>query len=249
MSDYYTASVGETLVVPYDAGPKENDVLCDAAYTIDIVTDPTHGTLTAGPDGSFEYTPGPAFPETDSFTYSLKENNVEVDQAVATIWVISDDCTAVAFGDGFFTGYETTLTVPGPGYVANDTIDCPLYEPFSFAILSDPTHGTLVDHGDGGFEYQPDPGFSGLDKFLYSIRGGDQNLLMGKGAVSIWVSGPECAAVDDSYITAVDQPLTIPEPGVLGNDTLCEEYGQVSYGQLPGHGQVTIGSDGNLPGT
>ena len=81
MSDYYTASIGETLVVPNEAGVMQNDVVCSSTITIDIVMDPEHGTLMAGPDGSFEYTPDAASPDTDTFTYSFKENNVEVDQA------------------------------------------------------------------------------------------------------------------------------------------------------------------------
>ena len=114
------------------------------------------------------------------------------------------------------------LNVPGPGFVANDILDCPLYEPFVFGIQTGPAHGTLVDHGDGGFEYQPDQGFSGLDTFDYNVRGGAQSLLMAKGVVSILVGGPVCAAVDDSYTAAVDQSMTIPAPGVLGNDTVCD---------------------------
>lgn len=155
-----------TLVVPLEAGLVQNEVLCGGAYAVDIVMDPDHGTLIEQTYGSFEYTPDPAFPETVSFTYSLKENNVEVGQALVTIWVISDDCTAMAFGDGFSAVYETTLTVPGPGYVANDTLDCQLYEPFLFQIQSGPTHGTLVNHGDGGF----DPGYVGQDSFTYDLR-------------------------------------------------------------------------------
>ena len=84
--------------------------MCGGAYTTDVVVGPAHGTLIEGPNaGSFEYTLDPAFPETTFFTYSLKNNNVEVDQAVATIWVISNDCSVVAFADGFSTAYETAL--------------------------------------------------------------------------------------------------------------------------------------------
>ena len=160
--------------------------------------------------------------------------------------MISDDCTVVAFADGFSTAYETMLNVPGPGFVANDILDCPLYEPFEFSIQTGPAHGTLVDDGDGGFEYQPDQGFSGLDSFVYNVRGGAQSLLMAKGIVSIVVGGQVCAAVDDSYTTAVDQSMTIPAPGVLGNDTLCDDFQLISVDQQPGHGQVMLHPGGDF---
>ena len=69
---------------------------------------------------------------------------------------------------------------------------------------------------------------------------------MAKGIVSIVVGGQVCAAVDDSYTTAVDQPMTIPAPGVLGNDTLCDDFQLISVDQQPGHGQVMLHPGGDF---
>ena len=152
--------------------------------------------------------------------------------------MISDDCTAVAFADSFSTAYETMLDVPGPG-LSPTTSSTARSTSRSVQIQSGPTHGTLVDHGDGGFDYQPDAGFSGTTRSS-TTSGAVINRADGEGIVSIHVSGPVCVAVDDSYTTTIDQPLRIPAPGVLGNDTLCDDFQLVSVDQQPGHGQVAL---------
>jgi hypothetical protein len=40
------------------------------------------------------------------------------------------------------------------------------------AVVSGPSHGTLTLHGDGSFEYVPDPDFHGQDSFVYEVSDG-----------------------------------------------------------------------------
>lgn len=56
--DHYERNEGQPLTVPFSTGVLTNDVEPNGgALTATKVTDPSHGTVTLNPDGSFEYTP------------------------------------------------------------------------------------------------------------------------------------------------------------------------------------------------
>ena len=229
---------GQTLTVLWGAGLLQNDVLCGGFYTTEIVSGPSSGWLTDGQaiQGSFQYTPeagfGKFFEEYDCFTYALLQDDVEYGQAEACIRV--DFCTIVAAADVYPTPYETALTVPAPGLLANDTnhsVASP-YPPCNhlLKVHPAPSHGTLTVDDNGAFEYYPDAGYSGVDAFGYILHLGighggtteatfHQNYLA-IGTVTIIVGDPECA-VDDSAATSVNEPQTTVEPGVVDSDALC----------------------------
>jgi hypothetical protein len=62
------------------------------------------------------------------------------------------------------------LTVEAPGVLANDGGQ--KGEVLKALLISRPTHGTVVLREDGGFNYTPDPHFSGHDHFTYQITDG-----------------------------------------------------------------------------
>ena len=76
---------GGSLVV--DApGVLANDVEIDSdPVTAILVSEPAHGSLTLNADGSFEYTPGPTFPGSDSFTYKASDGQSESSAAAVTL--------------------------------------------------------------------------------------------------------------------------------------------------------------------
>jgi hypothetical protein len=148
----------------------------------------------------------------------------------------------VAYSDDYYTPFETPITVPAPGFLSNDTLEC---QPYDIVITSAPADGTLVDNGGGGFEYSPDAGFSGLDAFSYELHDANQQVLA-NSVVDIFVSPPPCIAVDDAYSTPIDQTLTVAAPGVLGNDTLCPDLWFVSLDASPANGSVNFAADGSF---
>jgi autotransporter-associated beta strand protein len=72
-ADSYTTTQGSTLtvaapgVLANDTGPQGYPL------TADQLTDPTHGTLSFGSDGSFIYAPGAGYLGPDSFTYQVSD--------------------------------------------------------------------------------------------------------------------------------------------------------------------------------
>ena len=229
IDDYYTAAMDEVLVVPYQAGLGINDVLnCGGpGYTIDNLTDPANGTVVKTPNdfGAFEYTPDLGFTGSDSFTYTLFQGQDVADQAPYI--TVTESCSVVAFTDLYSTPFETLLSEPAPGFLANDTVEC---QPFTTNVSSTPVSGTVTVAGDGAFDYTPDAGFYGNDEFSYEIRDANQ-AVMASTVVQIVVDKPPCVATDDAYSTTVDTTLTVAAPGVLANDLVCPDFSTLQVDQ------------------
>ena len=69
---------------------------------------------------------------------------------------------------------------------------------------------------------------------------------MATGVVTVVVDKPPCIAVDDSYSTAIDTPLAVAAPGVLGNDQVCPDASLFQVDQQPAFGTVTLQPDGSF---
>jgi len=154
--------------------------------SVSLVSDVSNGSLTLNSDGSFSYTPDANFNGTDSFTYEVSDGNGGTDQAVATITVTPVDDAPVAVDDSYSTGFETALTVPAAGVLANDSdIDG---DALSIAGVQQPANGTVVLNADGSFTYTPDARFSGLDSFDYELDDGQGGVVT--ATVDVTVTGP-----------------------------------------------------------
>jgi VCBS repeat-containing protein len=120
--DAYTIDEDTTLDV---AAPSvlANDTDPDGdPLTAILVDNPTNGTLTLNPDGSFTYTPNDDFNGTDSFTYFANDGTSNSNlAATVTITVNPVPDPPVATDDAYTIDEDTTLDVAAPGVLANDT--------------------------------------------------------------------------------------------------------------------------------
>jgi hypothetical protein len=148
-----------------DDGVLVNDSSSEPLTAI-LVSPPAHGSLTMLPDGSFEYMPAANFVGTDSFTYVATDGTSVSNLATATIEV--DDYSITAVDDGetvpensqFYSWYNFVLQ--------NDYGS----DPLSAELVSTTEHGTLTLYPEGGFFYEPDPDFVGVDYFTYRATDG-----------------------------------------------------------------------------
>lgn len=129
----------------------------------------------------------------------------------------------IAVNDSFTTPADTLLQVGAPGLLSNDIPSKPAgNELHLYEVTTQPQHGDLIVSGDGSFVYMPDAGFTGTDKFKYSVE--DYGFAEEPATVTIHVtdegSVTPLTAVDDAYPTALNAPLTIDSTnGLLSNDT------------------------------
>ena len=240
--DTYTLLPGTTLTV--DApGVLENDTDVEGdPLTAVVVAEPTNGTLTLNPDGSFTYTPNVGFAGTDSFTYTA--NDGAADSNVATVTLIVNTLP-LAVDDDYATDEDTPLVIAAPGVLGNDT-DAD-GQPLTATVVAGPTNGTLALNPDGSFTYTPTANYSGPDSFTY--QAGDGTDLSNVATVTITVNPVNDAptAVDDSYTLLSNTTLTINAPGVLGNDTDPEGDPLTAVvATNPMNGTLTLNPDGSF---
>jgi Big-like domain-containing protein len=117
-----------------------------------------------------------------------------------------------AADDGYGLSEGSTLAVPAPGVLANDSD--PDGDPLRAILVSGPAHGSLALAPDGTFVYAPSAGFNGIDGFTY--RANDGNDDSGVANVSFTVF-PRAGSVPDGG-SVQGTPLMVSSAG--GNLTL-----------------------------
>jgi hypothetical protein len=178
---------------------------------------PSNGSLVNNLDGTFDYTPGLDYSGPDSFVYEICDSFLpaKCDTATVTIAVTSPP---VANDDSASTPEETLVTVD---VAANDTdadgdLD-PTTTNTACGTCSSTTDGSLVNNGNGSFDYTPNVDFNGSDGFVYEIC--DTVGACDTATVTITVTAVNDlpVAVDDGYATDEDVTLNVGAPGVLDN--------------------------------
>lgn len=156
----------------------------------------------------------------------------------------------VGAADAYGTVEDEPLSVEAPGLLANDT-DAD-GDDLTATGLAQPANGAVTLAADGSFTYTPDAGFSGTDTFTY--RASDGTATSAPTTVTITVEEAEQPPVNtapvarnDAYQAVGGQPLALPAPGVLANDT--DEDGNVLTATAvtqPANGTVTLEADGSF---
>jgi hypothetical protein len=137
------------------------------ALSIDSVGQPANGTLVDNGDGTYTYTPDTDFSGTDSFTYTVTDNNGSQDQATVSVEVSDTPDAPVASDDRVSVRADDSKTID---VLANDSD--PDGDPISLDSFEQPAHGTLTQNSDGTLTYTPDSGYLGSDSFTYTINDG-----------------------------------------------------------------------------
>ena len=69
-----------------------------------------------------------------------------------------------------FTTSEDIVSFTTADVTTNDSdVEDPSIDPTTISIVSGPANGSLINNGDGTFDYSPDPDFYGPDPFTYTI--------------------------------------------------------------------------------
>ncbi len=216
------------------------------AVTASLVAGAAHGTVVIEPSGAFLYTPAPDFAGTDTFTYVPLDTVGPGAPVTVTVQVTPVNDAPAGVADAYQAAEDDTLTVAGPGVLAND-VDRDSAS-LAAALVESTRHGTLTLRADGGFTYVPARDFAGVDRFVYQPGDGAAN-----GApvtVTLTVVGVNDAPLGapDAFQTDEDVPLTVPAPGVLANDGDVETPWalQATLRTPPAYGSLTLRPDGGF---
>lgn len=246
--DAYTIAQDRVLQVSVANGLLANDldINGDTLLVANIPTSVSHGTLQMKLDGSFSYTPKPGYSGPDSFTYTVNDGTVDVGPVTVNLTVTHTNHVPLAGDDAYNLAQDGVLTIPANGLLANDLdIDG---DKLFVLIQTYPVNGALHQNLDGGFTYQPAPGFQGVDRYTYMASDSQLNSQIVTVTLNVNHSNHAPLAGDDSYSTARDTVIQISSAlGVLVNDIdLDADTLSAVIMSQPVNGAVQLNQDGSF---
>jgi hypothetical protein len=184
------------------------------------------GSVSVNANGSFNYTPPPAYLGFDAFRYMI---GTAAASSVATVTLTVVAPPAVQ-NDAWDAAMNTPRYVGSPGVLGNDVSNGAM-----LTISSPPQHGLLTLNADGSLMYTPLGGYAGPDVFAYSLSNFAGTAV---GVVTLTIYAAPLA-VGDIYANASSSPFAVPMPAVLGNDS-ANFASIIAYGK-GGSEQTTLG--------
>ena len=199
------AGVPITIDVLANDSDPDGDVLAIAATGT-----PAHGSVRV--DGAtLTYVPEPGYSGQDAFSYTVTDGRGGSATAMVSVSVaLAPNRPPLARDDSASTTPAQPVVVD---VLANDTD--PDGDALALRSVTAPAHGTATITGSA-IRYQPSPGYSGSDRFDYTLEDGHG----GSASATVTISVdplPNSApiAVDDVATTAAGAPVTI---AALAND-------------------------------
>jgi len=189
-------------VLANDSDEDDGDVIA-----IESVTQASNGTVINNGD-ILTYIPNSGFIGTDTFTYTITDQEGASDTATVTITV--NNIAPIAVNDVATSSGDTVVIF----VTANDSDP----DGTSLQLLSttNPTNGVISSNGGNEIEYTPNAGFVGIDTFTYTIN--DVDGATSTATVTVTVNDPNTApiAVDDSFFTTMNTSRVL---NLLNNDS------------------------------
>ena len=225
---------GNVNVLANDSDPDVGDVL-----EVTASTDGASGTVSCTPAGVCTYTPQSDFHGSDTFTYTISDDNGETDQASVNVTVTQPDAAPNAVDDTITTDEGQAGSV---NVLSNDTD--PNGDALSVTTLSPTaTHGTVACAATGLCTYTPDAGFHGTDSFAYSISDGQGGSANANVSVTVNEVNQPPVAVDDDLTAQEDGSGSVD---VLANDSDPDgdQLEVTTLSPTAAHGTVACTSDG-----
>jgi hypothetical protein len=167
---------------------------------------------------------------------------------LSIIFVLNRLCYAFppfSMDDEYTTDEDKALKVAQPGVLAND-LD-PDGDTLTAVLESGPSNGTLTLISKGSFNYRPNSNFNGTDSFTYRANDGSANTHVATVFITVQSVNDPPVAKDGSYSTDQGTMLTVPAPGVLGNDADVDgDALTASLDDDVGSGTIALQPDGSF---
>ncbi|MFT3880015.1 MAG: Ig-like domain-containing protein [Gemmatales bacterium] len=231
---------GQSVVINLVSNDSDADGILDLTSIV-ITGAPAHGTLVLHNDGTVTYTHDGSAGDSDSFKYTIKDNEGGVSNEATVNITISTNQLPVAQNDSgsVHTGFSTVINLASNDSDADGSIN-----PNSIVITQAPEHGTLVDNHDGTVTYTHDGSATTADTFAYTIKdneGGVSNAAI----VTILIADNQAPVAQNDTGSVVRGSSTVLHLASNDNDpdgTL--DLNSIVITQAPAHGTLVDNHDG-----
>ncbi|SFC62439.1 Ig-like domain-containing protein [Pseudoalteromonas denitrificans] len=232
-----------------------NDLDIDSTH-LSIVTTPlvapTQGSLILNVDGSFTYTSAEGASGFDSFTYQVTDDQGGIAQSQVQIAINGESFPPIAANDRYEIEQEQTLEVNTSNSILSNDVDFDSNDVLTISenLIRGTTHGVLNLSPDGTFSYFPNPGYYGVDSFIYEVTDLQGNKAQAGAIITVTRKNNAPTALPDSYTLDEDIVLSVDaNSGVLANDSdLDLDVLIVDTNVLlaPAQGELNMSSDGSF---
>ncbi|MDX9843479.1 MAG: Ig-like domain-containing protein [Aquabacterium sp.] len=205
-------------------------------------TQPTNGTVSVNPDGTWTYQPNPDYNGNDSFTVTVSDSKGGTTTVTVNVGITPVDDATVVAGDTASVDEDRFVIID---VLANDSDIDSTKSPV--ASVSQGSNGTVVINADGTLTYTPKPNFSGADSFTYTNAEGNT------ATVSVTVKPINDAPVVNDPSSNYDPAsgsysVTTPEDQPVSGQVVASDADgdALSYapGTQPTNGTVSVNPDG-----
>ncbi len=245
-NDIASTTEDTTIIIDVLANDSDADGTLNKA-SVTIVSTPENGNVSINTTtGTITYTPNPDESGTDSFVYTVEDDQGLVSEpASVTVTIYSQNDAPTAQADSATTLMNTLVSID---VAANDTDKDTgdSLNPSTILIVSGASNGTAVfNTTTNRIDYTPSAAFSGVDTFKYTIKD-STGATSNTATVSItvtFVEGPANVApvaVDDSANVQEDSSVVI---NVLGNDSDSDgtlDASTINVIAMPENGNISI---------
>ncbi|MDV7341862.1 tandem-95 repeat protein, partial [Terasakiella sp. A23] len=194
----------------------DNDTIVDGG-TVTGITQPTNGVAVLNDDGTVTYTPADDYNGTDSFTYTVTDNDGETQIATVNLTVTPENdapvIDSIDLADG--TEYaEYTLTAADLLAAASDVDGDTLS--ITDVSSTDPDV-SITDNGDGTWTIVSDE--EGEQPINFSVSDGTTTTT---ATTTIDFADVNNTATDDTASTDQDQAVTLNIADLIANDNIID---------------------------
>lgn len=219
----------------------DNDTVFDFARITQFESETeAGGTVVAGSNGIYTYTPPQDFTGEDSFSYTICDRAATPNCSTGTVNITVTGSSPVAVDDAFETQEDKILKIIA--HLNNDDLadNAAISE-----VGVEGTRGTVVLENDGDILYTPEEGFAGEDSFTYTICDDDETPSCSTATVTITViDAGSPVAVDDEVVVEVNGSAVFTS--LLSNDNAIDDAVITSINSDNTQGTVVLNSNGSV---
>ena len=223
------------------AGVLDNDTVFEYARITDFEGDTQKGgTVTAGSNNTFTYTPPLNFTGEDTFTYTICDNSTTPNCSTATVTITVTAISPTAEDDNYETREDKILKIIS--HLNNDDL---ADNAKITGVGVEKTHGTVVLEDDGDILFTPADGFTGEDTFTYTICDDDETPTCSTATITITVIDEGSpTATNDEVVVQVGATNVILS-NLLDNDNPIDDA-VITQVTATGRGSVVLNEDGTV---